>query len=182
MPRIDLLPEAVAGPLINTTLVRLGAQPGSATHMKRTLAHSPVALQALLEWYPLYDTVVAFLGRRATTLFTHAISTQSDCLICSSFFRRWLIEAGENPDQLVLSAQEQTLVAFGRRLAADSNNIDDELYGRLANFLSPRQLVELTAFGTLMLATNVFNNVLRIPLDDYLEPFRPVAAAEVPHD
>lgn len=49
MPRIDLLPEESAGPLINETLVRLGSEPGSAAHMKRTLAHSPVALQALLE-------------------------------------------------------------------------------------------------------------------------------------
>ncbi|NTU82372.1 MAG: hypothetical protein HGA45_23860 [Chloroflexales bacterium] len=172
MPRIDLLPEETAGPQINATLVRLGSEPGAATHMKRTLAHSPVALQALLEWYPLYHNVDAFLGRRATTLFTHAISTQSDCLICSSFFRRWLTEAGEDPDHLQLDEREAALVAFGRQLSADSNNVDDALYARLAHFLTPRQIVELTAFGALMLATNVFNNALRVPLDPYLEPFR----------
>lgn len=181
MPRIELLPEETAGPLINATLVRLGAEPGAATHMKRTLAHSPVALQALLEWYPLYEVVAGFLGRRATTLFTHAISAQSDCLICSSYFRRWLIEAGENPDQLTLDAREEALVAFGRQFAADSNQVDDALYVRLADFLTPRQLVELTAFGALMLATNVFNNALRVPLDPYLEPFRHAAPAEVAH-
>jgi alkylhydroperoxidase family enzyme len=181
MSRIDLLPEESAGPLINDTLVRLGSQPGSATNMKRTLAHSPVALQALLEWYPLYDTVEAFLGRREITIFTHAISTQTDCLICSSFFRRWLIEAGEDPDQLQLGDREAILAAFGRQLAADSNNVGDDLFAQLASFLSPQQIVELTAFGTLMLATNVFNNVLRIPLDPYLEPFRRPAPAEVVH-
>jgi hypothetical protein len=32
--------------------------------------------------------------------------------------------------------------------------------------------VALTAFGALMVATNVFNNALDVPLDEYLEPFR----------
>lgn len=181
MTRIDLLPEAVAGPLINATLVRLGSEPGSATHMKRTLAHSPVALQALLEWYPLYHAVEAVLGRRATTLFTQAISAQTDCLICSSFFRRWLIEAGEDPDNLVLDEREEALVAFGRQIALNSNNVNDALYERLASFLSPTQIVELTAFGALMLATNVFNNALRVPLDPYLEVFQRSESAEAPN-
>jgi alkylhydroperoxidase family enzyme len=179
MSRIDLLPEETAGPLINETLVRLGSEPGSATNMKRTLAHSPVALQALLEWYPLYSAVGGFLSHRDTTLFTHAISAQSDCLVCSSFFRRWLIEAGEDPDNLQLNQREAALVAFGQKLAADSNNVDDALFAQLAAFLTPQQLVELVAFGTLMLATNVFNNVLRVPLDSYLEPFRRPEPAEV---
>jgi alkylhydroperoxidase family enzyme len=33
-------------------------------------------------------------------------------------------------------------------------------------------IVTLTAFGALMVATNVVNNALEIPLDDYLEPYR----------
>ena len=58
------------------------------TNMKWTLAHAPAALDALLEWYPLHDQVVPFLGERRTNLFCHAISTETDCLICSTFFRR----------------------------------------------------------------------------------------------
>ncbi len=49
-----------------------------------------------MEWYPLRDEVAGFLGDRATTLFAHAISTQSDCLICSTFFRRILIDVGDS--------------------------------------------------------------------------------------
>jgi hypothetical protein len=30
----------------------------------------------------------------------------------------------------------------------------------------------LTAFGGLMVATNLFNNALRVDLDDYLQPYR----------
>ena len=66
--------------------------------MKWTLAQSPTALTALLQWYPLYDEVVAFIGERRATLFSHAISAQNDCLICSTFFRRILIDWGEDPD------------------------------------------------------------------------------------
>ena len=37
---------------------------------------------------------------------------------------------------------------------------------------TPEQIVALTAFGGMMIATNVFNNALQVDLDDYLQPFR----------
>ena len=83
--------------------------------MKRTLLHSLPAFHALMEWYPLRDTVQPFLGERLTTLFAHAISAETDCLICSTFFRRILIEAGEDPDELELDEREEAVVEFGRR-------------------------------------------------------------------
>jgi len=66
---------------------------GRVTNMKRTLARSPVALRALMTWYDLRDEVVPFLGERLMTLFAHAISAGTDCLVCSTFFRRLLIDA-----------------------------------------------------------------------------------------
>ena len=45
-------------------------------------------------------------------------------------------------------------------------------FGRLAARLRPEQIVALTAFGGLMVATNLFNNALRVDLDEYLEPYR----------
>jgi alkylhydroperoxidase family enzyme len=125
-----------------------------------------------MQWYPLRDAVLPFLGERLTTLFAHAVSTQTDCLICSTFFRRILIESGENPDELVLDERERTVIEYGRQLARDPNGVSDELYGRLARWLQSEQIVALTAFGGLMIATNVFNNALRVDLDDYLQPFR----------
>jgi len=145
---------------------------GRVTNMKCTLARSPAALAALMQWYPLYDTVVEFLGNRGTTIFVHAISTETDCLVCSTFFRRWLAEQGENPDALTLDDRETALVDFGRQLARDAHQVSDELFGRLTSFLNEGQMVALTAFGAMMLATNVFNNSLRVDLDDYLEPYR----------
>jgi len=145
---------------------------GEATNMKRTLAYSRPALDALLEWYPLRDEVLPFLGQRGVRLFCHAISTGSDCLVCSTYFRRELIEAGENPDELVFDEAEAVLVAFGAKLATDPNGVDDELFERLASRFTQPQIVALTAFGALMVATNIFNNALRIDLDGALEGFR----------
>jgi alkylhydroperoxidase family enzyme len=148
------------------------ARNGRVTNLKRTLAHSPVAFRALMEWYALRDEVQPFLGDRLTTLFAHAISSQTDCLICSTFFRRILIEAGDNPDRLDLDEREQAVVDYGRQLVQDPNRVTDELYGRLARHFQPRQIVALTAFGAMMIATNVFNNALRVDLDEYLQAYQ----------
>jgi alkylhydroperoxidase family enzyme len=142
------------------------------TNMKRTLLHSVPAFDALMTWYSLRDAVQPFLGERLTAIFAHAVSAETDCLICSTFFRRLLIQSGENPDRLDLDPWETAVVAFGRRLAVTPHAVPDEIYEPVAAKLSQEQMVALTAFGALMVATNVFNNALGVPLDEYLEPFR----------
>jgi alkylhydroperoxidase family enzyme len=172
MARISPITLAEAQPAARAELEHQIAAHGRVTNMKCTLARSRAALVALMQWYDLYDTVLPFLGKRLTTLFSHAISSETDCLICSTFFRRWLTEQGENPEALALNVREQTVVDYGRQLAKNAHAISDELYARLARELTEEQIVALTAFGGLMIATNLFNNALRVDLDDYLEPFR----------
>lgn len=172
MARIPPLTDAELPAASRAEMERHAATGGRATNMKRTLARSPAALHVLLEWYTLRDQVQPFLGERLTLLFAHAISTQADCLICSTFFRRILVDAGENPDNLALDDWEATLVEFGRKLAQNANGISDELFDRLSARLAPDQIVALTAFGGLMIATNIFNNALRVDLDEYLWPYR----------
>ena len=152
---------------------------GRMTNMKRTLLHSLPSFHALMEWYTLRDSVRPFLGDRGATIFSHSISAETDCLICSTFFRRILIDGGEDPDELVLDEREQLLVDFGRQLAKDPKGVDDALYARLTSQFSPAEIVALTAFGSIMLATNIFNDALRVDLDGYLEPYRRQAGARV---
>jgi alkylhydroperoxidase family enzyme len=166
----DLPPTARAAHDAHTGVARI-------TNMKRTLLHSVPAFEALMTWYPLRDTVQPFLGERLTTLFAHAVSAETDCLICSTFFRRLLVESGEDPDALVLSDTEGTVVEFGRQLGRDAHGVSNELYAALARLYTAEQIVALTAFGAIMLATNVFNNALRVDLDGYLEPYRAVRPA-----
>jgi alkylhydroperoxidase family enzyme len=180
MARIDRLQDAEFPPASRAVIERHLAEHGSVTNMKRTLAHSPVALRVLLEWYALRDEVLPFLGERLTNLFAHAISSQTDCLICSTFFRRLLIDAAENPDDLVLNDREEIVVAFGRQLAVDPNQVGDQLFAQLAGHFKPDQIVSLTAFGGLMIATNVFNNALAVDLDEHLWSYRKASSANRP--
>ena len=176
MPRIPPVDESSAPPAARELAAAHAATGGRMTNMKWTASRAPAALDALLQWYPLHDAVAPFLGERRTWVFCHAISTQADCLICSTFFRRLLIDAGEDPESLALDELDELVAEFGRRLADDPHGVDDELYARLAERFSDEQIVLLTAFGAIMLATNVFNDALQVDLDGYLQPYRGAAA------
>ena len=117
------------------------------------------------------------LGERRTNLFCHAISTQNDCLICSTFFRRILIDDGEDPDALALDELDELIVDFGRTLATDPHAVERRAATRAwPSASTPPRSSLLTAFGAIMVATNVVNDALGVPLDGYLEPYRGAAA------
>jgi alkylhydroperoxidase family enzyme len=172
MPRIPPLDNEAAPPDARAAAEAHVRNHARMTNMKRTLLHSLPAFHALMEWYPLRDAVQPFLGERLTTLFAHAISSETDCLICSTFFRRMLIQTGDNPDRLKLDEREAAVMEFGRALAVSPFRVSDEVYRRLETYFLPAQIVALTAFGAMMVATNVVNNALEVDLDEYLQPYR----------
>lgn len=172
MARIAPLQDHEIPPDSRPEFERQLAAHGRVTNMKRTLARNGVAFEALMWWYPLHDAVRAFLGARATLVYVLAISEQVECVVCSTYFRRHLIDSGENPDQLALDEREEALAELGRQLARDAKAIDDALMNRISAFLAPDQVVTLIAFGAMMLATNVFINTLDVDLDEYLYGYR----------
>jgi alkylhydroperoxidase family enzyme len=172
MPRIPPLEREQTAGEARAAFDKELARFGRLTNMKRTLLRSPPAYHALMEWYPLFDTIKAFLGERLATVFAHAISAESDCLICTTFMRRLLINSGENPRALNLDERGNALVEFGRAVVRPGNRVPDELYRKLAGFFNPEQLVALTAFASLMVATNMINNILEVDLDEYLYEYR----------
>lgn len=180
MARIDPLTDEQASPEVRAEFDAQRSAHGRVTNMKRTLGHALPAFQALMTWYPLRDEVAEFLGDRSTYLFAHAISVANDCLICSTFFRRIFIENGEDPDDLVLSEWEETLIAFGRALSRDPHGVSDLIYAELKAQLSDPQIVVLTTFGAIMIATNIFNDALRVDLDDVLYEYRAPSHAALP--
>lgn len=155
MARVPPLTDDAADPQARSALVAVAAAHGRVTNMKRTLARSPAALRALMTWYDLREEVRPFLGDRLTDLFAHAISAGTDCLVCSTFFRRILIDAGEGPDDLRLDVRERAVVDYGRQLAADPNDVSYELFARVAAHFTHEQVVTLTAFGAPTVATNL---------------------------
>lgn len=145
---------------------------GRLTNMKRTLLHSPLSYHIVMEWYQLLDTIKPFLGERLAIAFAHAISSENGCLVCTTFMRRILIDGGENPNELNLDERGETLVAFGHAIARQGNRVSDELYSKVASFFNVEQIVLLTAFAGLMMASNIINNALEVDLDQYLYDYR----------
>jgi hypothetical protein len=75
MARIRPLEDAEAQPAARDELYRQLAASGRVTNMKRTLAHSPPALTALTQWYPLSEAM------------SPSGPTPSVCTVCLSFCR-----------------------------------------------------------------------------------------------
>lgn len=144
------------------------AKNGRVTNMKRTLLHNVKAFHAYMEWYTLKDEIVPFIGERGLSLFSYAISVSNDCLICSTFFRKILIDSGDDPDNPALSETEKLLMEFGHAVGRNPGEVEDGIYERLKERFNTEQIVLLIAFAGIMAATNLFNNAAKVDLDDVL--------------
>ncbi len=89
-----------------------------------------------------------------------------------TFFRRILIDNGEDPEHLVLSEIEQTLFDFGRAIVKDHHNIPDSLYEKLEKRFSETQMIQIIACAGQMYATNIFVTTARVDLDEILLNYR----------
>ncbi|MFC1913153.1 carboxymuconolactone decarboxylase family protein [Chloroflexota bacterium] len=145
---------------------------GRLTNLKRTLLHSPLSYNIAMEWYQLLHNIKGFIGERLAIIFAHAISSESGCLICTTFMRRILIDGGDDPGELNLDERGETLVAFAHAVARQGNRVSNELYSKMASFFSPEQIVALTTFAGMMIVSNLVNNALEIDLDEYLYEYR----------
>lgn len=173
MPFLPMLPDEELSLEARAAAQRqLDLHGGRITNMKRTLLGHVPSFDAYMEWYTLKDELEPYIGERAVSLFSYAISDANDCLICSVFFRRILIESGDDPDDPVVTETEQLLLEWGRLIATDPGGISEEFYARLEAAFSPTLRVLLVAFAGQMVATNLINTVGRIPLDEVLYDFR----------
>ncbi len=141
---------------------------GRITNMKKTLLHSPTSMRIYMEWYTLRDELARFLDDKKINYYAYSISNANDCLICSTFFRRIITESGCDPDNLVLDEEEKILIEYGMLCLKDAHLISDELVSNLKNYYNEEQIVVLTAFAGMMIATNLINTALDVELDDYL--------------
>ena len=143
------------------------------TNMKATLAHSLLAFDVYMQWYPLYAEVEKVLGKRLAYLYAYSISFASDCPLCSTFFRKIIIDAGEKPEALELTPSEQKVLDFGSCIAKHCGNIADHVYDAVASHFNKPEMTMLIAFAGQMIATNVFNNVIETDIDQYLFDYLP---------
>jgi len=148
------------------------AKYGRITNMKRTLLHNVKAFDVFMEWYPMADLCKEFIGARALSLYAYAISEGNRCLVCGTFFRKILIDNGDDPDFPSLSEEENLLMELGFSISEDPHNIDPDIYAQLKERYSDEQRVLLFAFAGIMAATNLFNTVAQVPLDEALYGYR----------
>ena len=144
---------------------------GPLTNMKKTLIHSIPAFHALMEWFPLEAEIESFLGERAVNFFCYAISTTNDCLVCSIFFKKILDDAGIDFEHFEFTEEEKILIDFGRAIVKDANHVGEEIFDRLKSKWNEEQIVAITAFATIMIATNLINKTLQVTLDEELVPY-----------
>lgn len=144
---------------------------GRITNMKLTLLHSLPAYHALMEWFPLEETIEAFLGERAVNIFCYVISTENDCLLCGTFFQKILDDLGIDFETFSFTEEENLLIRYGKAIVDDANHVPAEIFDEMKKHWSEEQIVAITAFATIMIATNLINKVLQVELDEYLRPY-----------
>ncbi|MCH5197672.1 MAG: hypothetical protein J1E34_02090 [Oscillospiraceae bacterium] len=141
---------------------------GRITNMKRTLLHNIPSFKAYMEWYTLFDELKPVLGERALQIFSYAISNGNDCEICGSFFNKILKDNGDDPDDLKLNETEELLYTLGTAISVDPHDIPNFIYDGLKKHFSDEVIVTIFAFAGLMYATNLFNTVCKVDLDEVL--------------
>ena len=114
----------------------------------------------------LRDALVPFIGERAVTLFSYAISDEAGCLVLSTVFRTILIGNGEDPDHPSVTEAEQLLIDWGRLIARDPAGITPEFYSRLEATFNPQLRAALLAFAGSVVARSLFAIVGRVPVDE----------------
>ncbi|NTW42141.1 MAG: hypothetical protein HGA44_20070, partial [Cellulomonadaceae bacterium] len=129
------------------------------------------------DWYPLYAQVEQFTGARGAVVYSFAISTQNECLLCTTYFRRALKNRGEDINGRDLDAVEEDLAAFGRAIAS-AHRADRSLVGRLRERYGAEGLVALVGFGILMIGNNIVNSFLEVELDPGLRDLADELAAQ----
>jgi hypothetical protein len=144
---------------------------GRITNMKRLLLHDEPTYHAYMEWYTLYARLTGIVGKRAVDLLCYAISTNNHCLLCSTFFQQIFVDAGEDPENFTLNNTEQLLFDLGAAISQNPNAIPDAIYTQLKETFTTEQIVLIAGFAAQMVATNYFNMVTRVDVDEPLEPY-----------
>lgn len=146
---------------------------GRITNMKATLAHSQKAFDVYMQWYVLYTEVERILGKRLAPFFAYAVSHATDCPLCSTFFRKIIVDAGGSLEKEELTEQERFVIVFGASIGKCQGHIADHIFNPVAALFSTSDLVVLISFAGQMIAANVFNNVVETDIDEYLFDYLP---------
>lgn len=140
------------------------AKKSKLNNMKLTLLHDVTAFDVMNGFHTLCERAKEFLSELDINLFCYAISFENDCMACSSVFKAFLDEQGVNFDTFIMTPVQQVLVSFGRNVADNPHEVDEEQIEELKEFFTDEQLVLMTSLAAMMVASNIFNTVFDIEM------------------
>jgi alkylhydroperoxidase family enzyme len=142
----------------------------AVTNMKKGLLNDAATYDAYMAWYISWKRLVEVIGEKDSVLFAHAISTTNSCQLCSLFFISDVKGLGLDPHNLVYDEKEQALVDLAQAIVKNPTAVSDEIFDRLRKFFNDTELVVIVGFAGQMIATNNFNSVFKIDVDQRLLP------------
>lgn len=145
---------------------------GKITNMKLYMLQEIGTYRAFMGWYDSWASVEKVLGLKDATILAHAVSTTNGCLLCSLFFISDLKGLGLDPNSFELDEKEELLVALGQQIVKDPTAVPDELFEGLRRFFTDREIIVIVGFAIQMQATNNFNSVLKVEVDERLLPLK----------
>ena len=171
MARVNLLqPEELTGDA-RKAYEELASK-NKITNMKLVMLQDYGTYKAFMGWYDSWESLVNIVGLRAATIYAHSVSTTNGCMLCSLFFISDLHELGLNPEDLKLDEKEQILSILGQQIVKDPTAVSDELFDSLKKYYTDQEIVAIVGFAAQMQATNNFNSVLGVDVDNRLLPLK----------
>ena len=142
------------------------------TNMKKALLNDYPTYDAFMAWYTSWERLVEVVGERAATIYAHSVSLTNGCLLCSLFFISDLKALGIDPDEFEMNSTETDLAELGAQIVKDPTDVSDELIGRLKEKFNDSELTAIVGFACQMIATNNFNSVMKVDVDERLLPLK----------
>ena len=133
------------------------------TNEKRTLLHNVPSFWALEgKSYEMSAELKKFITPRAAALFEYAISVENDCLVCTTYYRKYYESLGIDIDHVEYTPEEELVIEYARAIVKDRKNVPNDLFIRLKAHLGEEGLIVLTTMGMFMIANNYFNDILHV--------------------
>ena len=142
----------------------------AVTNMKKGLLNDAATYDAYMAWYISWNRLVEVIGQKDEILYAHKISTTNSCQLCSLFFISDVKGLGLDPANLVYDEKEKALTSLAESIVKDPTSVSDELFDELRKFFNDQELVVIVGFAGQMIATNNFNSVFKIDVDQRLLP------------
>ena len=164
MARIAKINPETAPQAVRDEIIKHIADGHKITGVKLTMLHHLPSFRTLeVGSYELDDDLQRLIGKLDGDLFEYAVSVQNECLVCTTYFARLLREEhGLDPNTFTFTDRQKLLMGYGQAIVKDPRHVPDELFDRLRAEFSEEQIVAITTMGVMMVAMNLYTEVLEL--------------------